>query len=132
MYLELIPNEARSVFLDLAYQAMECDGDIAREEKEVIKSYVNECCLHAYKRSKRTIQQNCEALLSFPMKVRKVVLLELCGVWAADDKWRASEIDMFTAVAARLGIAEMDANRIRRWSSGFRDVIREGYMHIST
>lgn len=127
MYLELLTPDERRTFLDLAYQAVEVDGEVAPQEQEMIDSYRNECMLPDYVRSDRTIEQNLEALKQSERSHRKIVLLELIGLWSADNVWKDEELAMMDKVAKELAIPDSRVNRIRRWSREFRQTIADGY-----
>ena len=127
MYLELLTENERKVFLDLAYQAMECDGEITQEELETIASYEVECRLNGYKRSKRTLDENLKLLKKSEMSHRKIVLVELIGIWSADNVWKNEELAMMDRVVASLGIPVDQASRIKRWAREFREVIADGF-----
>ena len=126
MYLEMLTETERKIFLDLAYMAMECDGEIAQGEMDTIKSYEGECQLPGYKRTQRTEKECIKLLKKSEMSHRRIVLLELTGIWSADNEWKDTELAMMDRVAAGLGISATVASRIRRWSREFRGVIADG------
>lgn len=126
MYLEMLTETERKIFLDLAYMAMECDGEIAQGEMDTIKSYEGECQLPGYKRTQRTEKECIKLLKKSEMSHRRIVLLELTGIWSADNEWKDAELAMMDRVAAGLGISATVASRIRRWSREFRGVIADG------
>lgn len=127
MYLEMLTEKERKLFLDLAYQAMECDGEISQEEMETIKSYEVECQLPGYKRTQRTEKECLKLLKQSEMSHRRIVLIELTGIWSADNEWKDAELAMMDRVAAGLGISAMIVSRIRRWSREFRTIIADGF-----
>ena len=127
MYLEMLTETERKIFMDLAYQAMECDGKIKQEEMETIKSYEVECQLPSFKRTQRTEKECIKLLKKSEMPHRRIVLLELTGIWSADNEWRDAELAMMDRVAAGLGISVAVASRIRRWSREFREIIADGF-----
>jgi len=127
MYLELLTEAERIAFLDVAYQAMECDGEIAKEEQEMLDSYKNECMLPGYVRSSNTLDQNLELLKDSERSHRKIVLLELIGIWSADNEWKDAELQMMDKVARALAIPDSRVNRLRRWSREFRETINDGF-----
>ena len=127
MYLELLTEAERRVFLDIAHQAVECDGNIAQEEMEMLDSYRNECMLTDYVRSANTLDQNLEILKSSERSHRKIVLLELIGIWSADREWKDAELQMMDKVAKELAIPDSRVNRLRRWSCEFRETISDGF-----
>lgn len=131
MYLEMLTETERKIFLDLAYQAMECDGEISQEEVEIIASYEVECRLPGYKRTQRTEKECIKLLKKSEMSHRRIVLLELTGIWSADNVWKDAELAMMDRVAAGLGIPAAVASRIRRWSREFREIIADGFRLFS-
>ena len=122
----MLTETERKIFLDLAYMAMECDGEIAQGEMDTIKSYEGECQLPGYKRTQRTEKECIKLLKKSEMSHRRIVLLELTGIWSADNEWKDTELAMMDRVAAGLGISATVASRIRRWSREFRGVIADG------
>lgn len=127
MYLELLTTDERRVFLDLAHQAMECDGQVAKEEQEMLDSYKNECMIPDYVRSTNTVEQNLELLKGSERSHRKIVLLELIGIWSADNEWQDAELAMMDLVARELAIPDSRVNRLRRWAREFRQTLADGF-----
>lgn len=128
MYLEMLTEKERKIFMDLAYFAMECDGEVAQEELDMIKSYENECQLPGYKRTQRTFDECIKLLKQSEPTHRRIVLIELTGIWAADNVWKTQELNMMDRVSTALGITQDTASRIKRWSREFREVIADGFM----
>ena len=131
MYLEMLTEKERKLFLDLAYQAMECDGEISQEEIETIKSYEVECQLLGYTRTQRTEKECLKLLKQSEMSHCRIILIELTGIWSADNEWKDAELAMMDRVAAGLGISVTLASRIRRWSREFREIIADGFKLLS-
>lgn len=127
MFLEMLNEDERKTFMELCYLAMECDGDIAREEEEVIQSYAHECALEHYVRQGKTLAACLADLKNSSRPHRKIVLLELIGIWAADNEWKDCEIKMMEDVAAGLSIPPSRMNRLKRWSRELRTLIADGY-----
>lgn len=128
MYLEMLSEKERKIFMDLAYMAMECDGEVAQEELEMIRSYEAECRLPGFKRTQRTFDECIKLLKQSEMQHRRIVLLELIGIWEADNVWKTPELNMMDRVSASLGISQDLANRMKRWSREFREIIADGFM----
>lgn len=127
MYLEILTESERKIFLDLAHMAMECDGDIAEEELETLRSYEVECRLPNYVRTKRAEAECLNLLKKSEMSHRRIVLVELMGIWSADGVWADAELAMMDRVVAGLGISTALALRIKRWSREFREIIADGF-----
>lgn len=127
MFLEMLDKNERKAFMELCYLAMECDGNIVSEEEEVIRSYAHECNLDNYVRQGKTLTTCLAELKNSSRSHRKIVLLELIGVWAADNEWKDCEIKMMEDVAAGLSIPPSRMNRLKRWSRELRTLIADGY-----
>ena len=127
MFLEMLTEKERKVFMDLAYLAMECDGEVAEEELETLRSYEVECRLPGYKRTQRTLAENLKLLKQSEMSHRRIVLVELIGIWTADNTWKNEELAMMDQVVAGLGIRADNASRIKRWAREFREIIADGF-----
>ena len=130
MYLEALSEKERKIFLDLAYFAMECDGEIAKEELETIETYKVECKLPEFTRTQRTMDECIKLLKTSEVMNRRIVFAELCGMWAADNKWTNEELKMMDRVSTGLGIRPELASRIKRWSREFREIVADGFRLI--
>lgn len=131
MFLEMLEEKERLVFLDLAHLAMSCDGEISKEELDVLSTYSYECKVEDFKHSNKSLDQ-CLYDLSGSLRThKKIILLELMGIWAADDEWRDEEIHMMDHIATKLDIPQSRVNRLKRWSNELRTMIADGYALIN-
>ena len=130
MYLDILTDEEKRLFLDLAWMAVECDGEVADKEREVVASYQGECQLNDYVRSGKTQEEILGVLAMSERSHKKIILLELMGIWGADGEWRDPEITMMDRVANALGIPDSRVNRLRRWSREFRQILVDGYQLV--
>ncbi|MDD3155724.1 MAG: hypothetical protein PHS41_12740 [Victivallaceae bacterium] len=131
MFLGMLTEENKKLFLDLAYFAANTDGNFAQEEKEMIESYAGECELPDFLPSKRTFEECLELLRLSPANVRKTIFLELIGIWAADNKWEDSEIEMMEKIGKTIGLPNSRINRFKGWNRELRDLVADGYKMIS-
>lgn len=131
MFLEILDEKERAVFMELCYLAMECDGGIAKEEEETIATYAYECKLENYQRQGKSLADCLAELKDSSRPHRKIILLELIGVWAADNEWKDNEIQMMEEVAKGLAIPPSRMNRLKRWSRELRTMISDGYQLIT-
>ena len=131
MFLEMLDKNERILFMELCYLAMECDGVIAEEEEKIIATYAYECKLENYQRQGKSLEECFAALKESSRPHRKIILLELIGVWAADNEWKDKEVQMMEDVAKGLAIPPSRMNRLKRWSRELRTMISDGYQLIT-
>ena len=131
MFLEMLDEHERKIFMELGYLAMECDGEIAKEEEETLSTYAYECKLDDYKRQGKSLKSCLEELKDSSRAHRKIILLELIGIWAADNEWKDEENLMMEEVAKGLAIPPSRMNRLKRWSRELRSMIADGYTLIT-
>ena len=127
MFLEMLNENEQKTFMELAYLAVTIDGAISQEEEDVLKSYAYECKLQDYKYQGKTLEACLEELRESSRAHRKIILLELIGVWAADNEWKDAELEMMDKVAKGLAIPDSRKNRLKRWSQELRSLIADGY-----
>ena len=126
MFLSDLTEKEKEVFLGLAYLAMESSGRIEESEKRVFEAYKYECKQPNYKYEGTPLDILLENLRHSPLSSKKIILMELCGIWAADGVWDEGEYAMLYKVAHVFGIPETEANRIKRCSKEIGDLIQEG------
>lgn len=126
---ELNENECKN-FLELAYLAVKSSGEILDEEMEVFESYAYECGLPEYSPEGESVDAVSKALKDSTPQVKKIILTELMGIWAADNRWDDSEMNMLYSLGESFGIPETMTNRLRRWAKEMRELIAEGYEMI--
>ena len=78
MYLNLLNEQEKKDFLELAYHLMGSDGLHQEEEMQVFESYKYECNMLTYKISK---QNNLEDIIAHlknsSSKIKKIILIRL-------------------------------------------------------
>lgn len=122
---DLAPDECNS-FLGLAHLAMGIDGNIDDSEREVFESYKYECQQSNYSYNNETLEALVDKLKDSSSQSKKIILMELMGIWAADKKWDDGELEMMYCIAKHFDIPETMANRLRRWAKEMRELIAEG------
>jgi len=126
MFLSELNEHERTHFLDLAGVAMKSDGHIEPDELEVFKTYAHECMIDGYEPKDRTVADITASLADSTAQVKRIILMELMGIWAADNSWNDAEVAMMHDVGKNFGIPETMVNRLRRWTRELRALIAEG------
>jgi len=126
VFLSELNEHERTQFLDLAGAAMKSDGTIEAAELEVFETYAHECLMDGYKPADRAVAEITASLADSTPQAKRIVLMELMGIWAADNSWDDGEIAMMYQVGKAFGIPESMVNRLRRWTRELRALIAEG------
>lgn len=131
MFLNELNESERKDFMGLATIAIDVDGKVTDDEKAVLATYAYECKLPDYKPGNRSIEDILSSLQKSSPQIKKIVLIELLGIFAADKKWSDSEINMMYQVSRSFDIPDTMTNRLKRWSKEMREIIAEGYELIA-
>lgn len=126
MFLSELNENERKDFLDLAIIAMSIAGKTSRE-LEIFKSYSYECKMPDYVSSQRAFDDILDSLSLSTPQVKKAVLIEILGIFAADNKWSEEEVKMMYNIGKKMGIPESMVGRLKRWAKDMREIIAEGY-----
>ena len=126
MFLSDLNEHERKQFLDLAWLAVHSSGTIEESELEVYQSYAFECMMEGYSAEERTVEEITSELEGSTEQAKRIILIELMGVWAADNSWHDGEIDMMYKVGSLLSVSEALVNRLRRWTKELRGLVAEG------
>lgn len=127
MFLAELNEVERKYFLDLAHLAMKSSGEIKPEEQEIYNSYAYECMLEDYECSDKSLDVIAQDLKDSKMNIKRIILIELMGIWAADNSWHDGELEMMYKLGEIFEIPEKNVNRLKRWTKELRELIVEGY-----
>ena len=93
MYLALLNKEQKEIFLGLAYNLSNIDGDYSSPEQQMIESYCGEMNIEysdsIAKVELNTIMENINKI--FDNKSIKIVLFELIGLAMVDNNYDETE-----------------------------------------
>ena len=93
MYLALLNKEQKEIFLGLAYNLSNIDGDYSSSEQQMIESYCGEMNIEysdsIAKVELNTIMENINKI--FDNKSIKIVLFELIGLAMVDNNYDETE-----------------------------------------
>lgn len=132
MYLYLLNNEERKSFLELATFAMDLDGIRKKEEESLLEDYKNECQLTDYIVCKQNeIEKVITTLRSSVKKIKKIILLELSGIFISDSNLTEDELKFLEKLSSEFNIKEYELKKIIRWVEAMNDIVKEGYEIIS-
>ena len=132
MYLNLLNKDEQQNFLELARYSMGVNGEHKKEEEEVLLGYKFECQLVEYKANRQDeIEKIITILGASTKKVRKIILIEILGIFQADGEISNKETEFLNKLSREFNIEEYEVKRIKRWVEAMNDIVQEGYELIS-
>ena len=126
MFLDLLTNEEKEWFMDLAIKAVESNGKIAKEETVMLRTFANEMKISPRSSTNeelKTILQNFENNSS--KKSKRIVLFELIGILFADNEFDDLERNFLSEVSNSFEIAESDKNEMISEISKYSELFNE-------
>jgi len=128
MYLDLLNRDEQKNFLEIARYSMGLDGEHKAEEEEVLTGYKYECQLVDYTAHRQDeIEKIINNLRASTKKVKKIILVELIGIFLADGEMCDAESNFLNKLSEEFNIKEHELNRIKRWVEAMNDIVHEGY-----
>ena len=132
MYLNLLNKDEQQNFLELARYSMGVNGVHKKEEEEVFLGNKFECQLVEYKANRQDeIEKIITILGASTKKVRKIILIEILGIFQADGEICNKETEFLNKLSQEFNIEEYEVKRIKRWVEAMNDIVQEGYELIS-
>ena len=106
MYLTLLKDEEKSLFLELACSLSASDGDFETEESEMIATYCNEMGVtYDDSSEKRDVESIINQINDMSdSKSKKIIVFELVGLALCDDKYDISEKNMIYDIAEKIAV----------------------------
>lgn len=132
MYLDLLNKDEQQNFLELARYSMGVNGEHKKEEEEILLGYKFECQLIEYKANRQDkIEEIITILGASSKKVKKIILIEILGIFQADGEICNKETEFLNKLSQEFNIEEYEVKRIKRWVEAMNDIVQEGYELIS-
>lgn len=129
MFLNILNDEEKLHFLNLARHAMTLNGELKTEELEIYSSFRHECNAPHYEAQidADSIERSIVALGSSRKKHRTIVLIELFAIVLADGEICEEERALLNKLTTRLDFELFEVNRVERWVMSMNDLVEEGY-----
>lgn len=132
MYLDLLEKDEQKNFLELARYSMGLNGEHKEEEEEILLGYKHECQLIDYTAHRQNeIEKIITTLRASRKQVKKIVIIELIGIFFADGEMCGEEVKFLNKLSEEFNIKNHELNRIKRWVEAMNDIVAEGYELIS-
>ena len=112
MYLSLLNEEEKNLFLDFAQVLSASDGNIGVEEVEILKAYCAEMNISTqFEKPSKPVENIIEEINSVSDdRSKKIIIFELIGLALSDNCYDESEKKL---IAEAIQIFDMDENYIQ-------------------
>lgn len=106
MFLNLLNNNQKELFLDLAIKAAEANGVVEIEEKNMLKAFSIEMQIPARYETIKSIDEILDTLEKITAeKERRILTFELIGIIFADGQYDKREETFMSRVSEKSGIS---------------------------
>lgn len=108
MYLSLLKEEQKGVFLELAYEMAFLDNDFSEQEKLMIESYCNEMRMEVPPVIRaRSMAELIETIKeAWEEREKKIVLFEIIGLAMIDSNYDEEERKSIVSMAEIFGLTD--------------------------
>jgi len=130
MLLMKLENGEKFAFLNLAYYMANIDGDMDKEEKDVIQEYCSEMGIDNI--DYNVDDFNLENTLSKikTMKSKKIVLLELMILVHSDNKYHRFEQNVINKIANYFNISQKKVDTYSEWGKITSAIYSQGNIFL--
>ena len=113
MYLSMLDNEKRHLFLDLELYISKIDGDFSEQEKRVIDAHCIEMHIDSNNYESETSFDELLAKIkeTFSKQEKRIVFLELLATVLADDLYHEAEEEMVGKLSSILDVSSDDTDK---------------------
>lgn len=131
MFLNLLTEKEGKNFLELASIAMNVDGKVDEQERNVFSTYRFELRLNNYVIQNKEYNKIISELKGSRKRSLRAIMIELAGMMDADDEIEKVEEAWLVKLGADLDFRDSEIKRMIRWTQDFNDLLAEGYMYIN-
>ena len=115
MFLNVLNNEEKNLFLDLAVYVSKANGLIEESEQSIIAQYCQEMCVDDYDMSNQHSMDEIKAVFSNSSEnSKRIAVFELLGLGYTDGSLDELENSIVKDFANGIGISEELFNKLNR------------------
>ncbi|ENZ02213.1 hypothetical protein HMPREF1092_01448 [Clostridium thermobutyricum] len=122
MFLKEFNTNEKRAFANLIYMLADVDKVIARNEKKIIKEYLNELEIKEENFSKMTYAEVVYNFKQSSDRIKKIAYFELLGLALVDGNYEEQEIDYLDKVANDLGITRAKKIAFANFFYNFKNI----------
>lgn len=122
MFLNELTGQEAVAFINLVNQFANVDEVFAKEEKELIESYLEELNLEEDKLNSLNYEEIINELKKGTNRIKSIIYFELVGLALVDGEYGDREIDFLDKIAVSLDIKRAKKIAFANYFFNFKDV----------
>lgn len=123
MFLMMLNDDQKKLFLKLAVKAAEANGVVEYEEKNMLKAFaleVNETPIYSTTSSTDEILDNLKEISS--SKEKRIIIFEILGILFSDSEYDDKEKDFIGRIAQAFDISKESIDQMIKLINNYSDV----------
>ena len=104
MYLSILKENEKELFLELVYALSSVDGDVANEEKIMIQSYCDELGIVASPSNISKLDVVNTLAENSDIQSKKIIIFELIGLAMTDNNYNEEEKEFVLEAVSKFGL----------------------------
>lgn len=124
MFLNELNKNESIAFINLVSEFANVDNIFAKEEKEVLKGYLEELNLTEESISKVNFDEALKTLIKSESRIKNIVYFELIGLALVDGEYQDKEIEFLDNIASQFEISRVKKIAVANYFYNFTDVYK--------
>lgn len=124
MFLNELNEKESIAFVNIVLEFANVDNTFAKEEKEVLKGYLEELKLNKDVLGTVTFNKAIETLNSSKQRIKNIIYFELVGIALVDGEYGEKEIDFLDNIAEKFAISRVKKIAIANYFYNFTDIYK--------
>lgn len=124
MFLNELSKQESIAFVNLVSEFANVDNTFAKEEKEVLKGYLEELMLDENSIGKVNSTEAIKTLHESTQRVKNIVYFELIGLALVDGEYEENEVNFLDNIANEFGISRTKRISIANYFYNFTEVYK--------
>ena len=124
MFLNELNEKESIAFVNIVLEFANVDNTFAKEEKEVLKGYLEELKLNKDVLGTVTFNKAIETLNSSNQRIKNIIYFELVGIALVDGEYGEKEIDFLDNIAEKFAISRVKKIAIANYFYNFTDIYK--------
>lgn len=124
MFLNELNEKEAIAFVNIVLEFANVDNTFAKEEKEVLKGYLEELKLNKDVLGTVTFNEAIETLNSSKQRIKNIIYFELVGIALVDGEYGEKEIDFLDNIAEKFAISRVKKIAIANYFYNFTDIYK--------
>lgn len=125
MFLQLLKDDEKEAFIDLARLAAGCNGSVEEEEEIMIEQYCAEMGIDMPMSHAKTLDSVLNVFTNADSQSRKTVVLEIIGLLFSDGDFDENEMAFISKIATALGVTKIQVQEMMELTGRYLNVLND-------